>query len=541
MNVKLLCFICSLTMMIFFVEANGSTTNVSSIWSGIKSIPIFQSSFWDGLGYGFGAPPSGYVYSYSVYNDTNSDIWVAQQGVISLMGACFPKAGSWVVNPVAPGDHYTKLNEEYYFEMFIKTTPNSYANNMPYLTHDDVLYQQDCIQLQEQHSTKHNYFRVYTGKDLSNGVYEYKPKAEYLGYTQMNGQKDPNALSFTSSLSSLTIKNSTASNYYVGFSSQSALTISSMTPTICSIYSLVEQDSFGLLSTFGSIKSFSPGTIGVFDVTTQKCLNLISIPTQCVSGMSYTIEIYPGSNAQAIALGWQGLISGNYDMPMNRIKDCTPISGYFWYQSAKQASSGVDLPGTLWVAARSGTDYEILAVAQPGQAVEFTIMRPAVGQKKQVFFLYLETTDQVKGQQFVQNFLAGKIGSALITQYNNQTQSMMQQGALALQPQTSTSQQATTTVMPPALINQVVTGSLQLNKGQVIDTVSGVTGYLVGTDLFLPLGIGSTPMYYLLAPSLQNQLNLPTSSVQNLFAQSSVTSAPQGMPTPILNSYKPSK
>jgi|GEM_PF-1282612 len=524
---------------ILSLSATDSCGGFKGMWSDVKSIPIFKGSFWKGLGYGFGAPPTGYDYSYSVYNDTQNNIWVGTQGIISLMGACFPEAGKWNVYPITPGTHYTDINKEYYFEMFIKTTPNSYSNHMPYLQHDDVLYQKDCIQLQNEHSQKHNYFRVYTGREFSNGGYEHLAKAEYLGYMNMNGQKDPNALVFTSTLDGLTIKNSTLSDYYVGFSKQPGLTAASMTPAVCQIYDLVAKDSFGLMSSFGSVTSLCPGTIGLFDATSQKCLTMITIPAQTFQDMSYTIEIYQDAGATVASLGWQGLMSGHYDMPMNRIRDLTPIVGCFWYQSAKQATQGVDLSGSLWVVAKSSKS-EILAVATPGQAVQFTITRPEVGIRKQLYFIYVDEPDQKKAEQFIQKFLSSTMGDALVAEYNTQTQSMMQQGALSLQPQSLSNQKAAVkTVIPPTLISQAVKGSLQMNRGQMVDSALGVTGYLLGTDLFLSVGVGATSMYYLLGPSIQNQLNLPTSAVQNLYAQSSVTSAPQGMPAPILNSYNP--
>lgn len=514
----------------------------SGMFSSVKSFPLFQASFWSNLGHGFGIPPSGYVYSFSVHNDSSEDVWVGQQRIVSLMGGCFPEAGGWSVSPpILPGTQWSQKNKEYYFEMFIKTTPKDYSNHMPYLQHSDVLYQHDLIQLQTQHSTHENYFRVYTGRDFLNGAYVHRQKAEYLGYIDMSGKKDPNALTFISNLSSLVIKNSTQKNYYIGFSSQPAVAVTDMKESLCSVFALVASDSFAKISAFSTLTSLRPGTVGVFDATTKTCLQTIHIAGQGFKDMPYTIEIYQDPGSSTVELGWQGLVSGHYDMPMNRVRDITPIWGYFWYQSSAQYKSGVDLPGTVWIVSVE-SQPEILATVTPGQVVQFLIKRPEIGTRKQIYFLYVDQSDSAKAQSFVQRFLSGAIGTSIVTSYNKQAGALISQAALQLQPQqanskgTATASQSSESISP-ALMSQAVQGSLKINRGQIVDTVSGTTGYLLGGDVFLPLGTGSTPMYYSLVPSIQTAEMLPTSAVINMFAEQSVTTAPKGMPTPIMSTY----
>lgn len=511
--------------------------SLSGAWSDVKNFPLFQASFWKNLGRGFGIPPSGYVYSFTVYNDSNRPVWIGTQNIISLMGGCFPEAGGWNIYPtasgIAPGSHYTDKNKEYYFEMFIKSTPDSYSNHMPYLQHSDVLYQQDCIQLEKKHSQHLNCFRVYTGRDFENGAYVHRQKAEYLGYINMSGQKDPNQLVKTETLSGLTVKNSTQQDYYIGFAPQSGLTTSTMTQSLCSIFGLIAQDSFAILSTFSTLTSLRPGTLGVFDATTKACLQTVDMGVTGFKDMPYTVELYQDAGSPTLEVGWQGIVSGHFDMPTYRVRDITPILGCLWYQSAQQAGSGIDLPGTVWIVAL-GSQAEILGMATPGQAVQFMIMRPELGLKKQIYFLYVNEANSTKAQAFIQRFISGAIGSPLTAQYKKQATELMSQAALQLQPKKSGDQATSTAVqVSQALMSQAVQGSLQMNKGQIVDSVTGVTGYLLGSDLFLPLGIGPTPMYYSVAPSIQTPELLPTSAVINLFAQESVTSAPKGMPTPI--------
>jgi len=530
-----------LSIMILQSSIGFSLDSWSGMFSSVQSFPLFQGSFWKNLGHGFGIPPSGYVYSFTVYNDSNAPVWVGMQNIISLMGGCFPEAGGWHVYPsadgIAPGSHYTHRDKEYYFEMFIKTTPDSYSNHMPYLQHSDVLYQHDAIQLEKDHSTKLNCFRAYTGRDFENGAYVHRQKAELLGYIQTNGRKDTNALSKTEILPSLTIKNSTLEDYYVGFTSQPGLSTSTMTPSRCSVFALIAQDSFATLSIFGTLTSLRPGTIGVFDGTTKACLQTIDMGTNGFKDMPCTIELYQDAGSASVEIGWQGLMSGHYDMPSNRIRDITPILGYFWYQSAAQAAQNIDLPGTLWVVS-FGSQNEVLAMATPGQAVQFLIARPEIAVKKYIYFLYVNEADSTKAQAFVERFLSGAVGAPLIAQYQQQAAGLMSQAALQLQPQQVTGSAVSGAVqLSTELTTQAVQGCLQMNNGQIVDSVSGITGYLLGGDVFLPLGIGATPMYYQLAPSIQTQENLPTSAVINLFAQESVTTAPKGMPTPIKSQF----
>jgi hypothetical protein len=271
----------------------------------------------------------------------------------------------------------------------------------------------------------------------------------------------------------------------------------------------------------------------LFDGTTQSCLQVIDIPAEIFKDMTYSLEIYQ-DGATTVQMGWQGLMSGHYDMPTHNVKDITPIFGCLWYQSAAQAKQKqvVDLPGTVWVVSVS-ENIEILGMATPGLAVQFQILRPEVGTKKQIYFVYVDSTDSTKAQQFVQKFASKTIGANLIASYQKNADEIMSSEGARLQPQLAAAKTTPKTVsVPAALMQQAVQGSLQMQQGRIVDLTTGVTGYLLGADVFLPFGIGATSMYYMLAPSYQNEQNLPTSAVSNLYAQDFITTAPEGMPTP---------
>lgn len=538
-------------MIIYFfsvsyeLRSDSSIDGLKGVWSSIKNFPLFTGSFWKGIGRGFGAPPTGYVYSYMIHNDTSIPVWVATQRLASVMGGVFPEASGWDCTQISPYTSHGQDNKEYYFELFIKTTSKSYSNHMPYIQHDDVLYQIEKINLipSDKNSKHRNHFRVYMGKVFHDGMYQHQLKAEYVGYENIvSNSKDKNALLINSDMQTLNIKNSTGQDYYVGFTTEAVSTITSA--SMCQMVGLVEKDSFGLLSAVGSITTFRPGTIGIFkDLKSESIIN-VSIPQSGFANFSYTLEIYQDQGQSSISCQWQGITPGHYDMPVNRIKDITPIIGCLWYQSVAQAKgiNMADLPGTVWVISieKNSGKGKILGMVQSGSVLEFMIERPRIADKNELYFVYVEETNVLKAQTFIQNFLSGKIGKNIITSYQEELFSVLQNTELQLNPKvvSDTIQDSPKeSVVSSTLINQISAGTLGMNRGQIVDPTSGTVGFLLGYDVFMPLGIGAGPFYYQLGPSYvaNTQNALPTSSVNNLF-----TTAPKGMPkTVVANIYAP--
>lgn len=516
--------------------ADGLDT-LKGVWSSVESFPLFTSSFWSGIGKSFGGSPTGYVYNYDVVNDANQTMYVGVQEYSSFMGGDFPKSGGWNVTSIAPFGSLKPKTKEYYFEILIKTTPKSYSSHMPYMPHDDVLYTHDAIQLNEKHSTHLNYFRIYIGKQLQNGSYVHVPKAEYLGYSNTNAaaaKKDAGSVQFGSALTSLTIQNSTITDYWVGYVNQAGAT--TMTKSTCQVYAKVAANSFGILSLFGLITSLRPGTIGIFD-DKSTLISTYNLHTNGFEEMPYTLEIYKDGTDTGPQMAMQGLMSGNYDQPCSLVRDITPITCVLWYQNVQSLPTAnqqgyVDLkPGKVWPVMVSG-QVQILGGATPGQAAQFTIMRPDLGQKSWLYFVYVDTPDDAQAQQFIQNLFSGSFASSTIQNYKTQAAAQMQAASSFKAATTAT------TTAPDAdqktLLIEAIQGVLQLNGGQVIDPVSGVAGYLLGGDVFLPRGTGMQPLYYVLSPSQSNLAKklLPTATVQNMYTTTLSTTAPSSMPTP---------
>lgn len=529
----------------FFISANivpNSLNDMKGILSTVESFPKKFVGFFKTLGQSFGAPPEGYVYSFDVYNDVSSqNAYIAINEIMSLMGGDIPKPHGWTSATIKPFTHYLKNNQDYYFELFIKSTDKNYSSHMPYLPHDDVLFRQETLALEgEKNSQKLHYFRTFMGKILKNGVYVHALKAESLGYVNQNpsdAKSDPGNVTIGSTLSSLIIFNSSVQDFYVGFVPQGSAT--TMTKASCKTYAMISANSFGLLTATASVTSLSPGTIGIFDATSQALVKTYNLPTYIFcnlpskTSMPYTLEIYQDVGEKSFGVELQGLMSGNYDQVIGNVRDITPVTCVLWYQSAAQAGAAgyADVtPGKVWIVSMSSVDKEskpvIIASATPGQAVQFSLTRPAFGQKLWIYFVYVATSSDIIAQQYLKNFFQGVDGQNMVQSYHVQGEEQMK---LAQQPG------VTKKSVPQNLLVQAAQGALNLHGGSV--ELDGVTGYFLGADVYSSTGVGAGPMYYLLQPSETNSENvaLPTSSVQNLFISSAgATTAPQGMPTPIM-------
>lgn len=554
-------------LCLIILQTISLSANFKGVMSSIESFPPFTTKFWKGLAQGFGMPPAGYDYTFSVINDSDATMYVATEKFISLMGGALPQADSFSAVAVEPWTHHTTNKMPYYFEMYIQTTPDNSGIYMPYVSHAHVVYQQECLELDSKpHSTKHHYYRIYTGKKIESGQLVYAPAAEYLGYTNL-GKKDASAMPIPNTvLTSFNVKNSTNNNYYLGWSNKIVnQTTSASVPVVaktgastqlvadstqnvsdiqlamadCAIVSLISADSYALLSSFGTIKSFAPGSIGIFDATTKQNVASIPMPSLIFANMTYTLEIYQAPGQTAVSVGWQGVTPGTFDMPKNNIKDITPISCFFWNQSAaqqgKNAASFVNLPGSVWIISIDQQQSKILATASAGNAVSFSIDRPQPGDKKYMYFIYVDETDATKAQAFLQKILQGSIGKNVVTQYQDSAQQLMQHAAITLDQHVQVTQaKAAAPQISAEELNLALQGSVSLNQGEIVDTQTNMTGYLLGSDIFLSFGIGSTPMYYTLYPVQKTTATvlLPTTAVTNLYTMGQTT-APKGMPTPI--------
>lgn len=528
--------------------ASDFIATMKGIGSSFESFGKSIESMGKGLGMGFGAPPTGYVYSYTVVNDTALPIYVNTQEIASFMGAYFPKAGGWSQATVLPfSQNYNISNKEYYFEMSLHANNNKPTNHLPYVN-TDALYIQDCIQLPaDKNSTKVNYFRVYMGKELKQGQYVHVPKAEYVGYADPSNPKDSNAsVTMGAALTgspALTIFNNTSTSLTVGYSSKTGQT--SLQTSDCDIFlAKTEKNSFvyhsGLVNATTQKSSLPLGTVAVFQKGSGTSSQLFAMPASVFGGKSYTLEIYQDQQ-NSRAVGLQALMSA-HDVPSGRVKDITPVPCVFWYQSvaqlAKSQATGMsDLPGKVWIVSQGENDL-ISSEVLLGDALQFNLIRPELGKQRWLYFLYINTTDDAKAKQFVQNFILGKNGKDIIKQYQEQGVNQFNQiqtqlaNVLTFSSSQSSSSNSGQIVVPESLLQAAIKGALKVNRGEIQDTALGMSGYLLGADVFLPQGLGAaSTFYYQLNPSEQTASDVPTSAVINGCIMG-IATAPKGMPTP---------
>lgn len=534
---------------------------VKGIGHGFESFgkTIGSSSFWKGIGRGFGAAPSGYVYSFTVDNDSNQSLKVGMQEYASFMGAYFPKSHGWSETTVKPFQQdYSIKQKEYYFEMKIMPDDASGGGGMPYSS-DGALYVQDCIQLpKDQHSPKMNYFHAYTGKTFKDGNYKHQPMVEYMGYANPTNPKDKGAsvtkVDTLTNNPALVVYNSTNQNLLIGYSSQ--LGAKSLKKSECDIFltpvvdnsfithsPVTVKQAFDIKTLYGGAKpaaavsSLPLGTLGVFEDGSDEAIQIYALPPKVYSGHTYTLEVYQDVGQQR-QIGLQALQSA-HDAPSGKVRDITPVTCVFWYESVKQLgkkSKGmVDLPGNVWVVGVTSKGA-IKGVVPVGEALDFTFVRPEIGKETWFYFVYVDEKDKDKEELFIDKFMSGAIGRNVVEKYHQQSSKQFQQAQEELADivtiQVGSKAKAPKVQVPESLLIAAIQGALNVHGGEIVDTDLGVSGFLLGADVFLASGVGAnSKFYYQLSPSQKNGDTIIKSTVQNLYTMG-VMKAPEGMPTP---------
>lgn len=535
--------------------SSGFVSAMKGIGSGFESFgkTIGSGDFWHSIGMGFGAAPTGYVYSYAVINNTPLTMYVNRQDMASFMGAVFPKATGFNQSELKPFEQSYKVeNQDYYFEMYITANKQEPTNRLPYV--QSALYVQDCIQLAtEKNSKKMNYFHIYMGKDIKDGHYVHTPKAEFVGYANPSDSKDKGASITISDVltgdPALTIYNSTHDDIVVGYSSKKQ--VKSLSKDDCDIFFTdMLKSSFIIRSPTtdagSSQQSLPLGTLGIFSKNETKSSEIFAMPVTCFGGKKYTLEIYQDVGGDRL-ICIQALMS-EHDVPSCRVRDVTPVTVVFWYESVAQlqksdAKNMIDLPGQVWIVSKGERDT-IQSQVSLGSAVQFSLLRPNIEEKRWIYFLYIDIkSDDPKGKQFVDNFIAGKNGADLVKKYEQQGINQFNQiqkdlsniltfkaNAKGAKEQDKSSDKI---VVPESLLVAALQGALQVDGGQIKDAALDINGYLLGGDLFLSQGVGaSSTLYYQLSPSQKTATSVPTGSVVNGYTMG-ISSAPKGMPAPI--------
>jgi hypothetical protein len=193
----------------------------------------------------------------------------------------------------------------------------------------------------------------------------------------------------------------------------------------------------------------------------------------------------------------QGLSIGNFPQPVSgKTRDINPVKCHVWRQSAAQAqqiaaqsknapdpnSIPFDANETFWVVYKTA-DYQLMQKIDAGRVVDFTVVRPQIKEKEAwLYGVTLQTTDDNLAKKFLDRLASGKIGQGAV---------YSQVGLVG---------------------DQFDLSKLQPNSnGKIVDvdpkdsTSSGVTGFVLFADRFLPTGVDSSAdfYYYVQPPQLR--------------------------------------
>lgn len=501
---------------IFYVQADDSLSSLGkSIYGSVKSIvhTVGSGKFWKGVGRSFGASPSGYTMSFDVYNSSHLPVYVGLKGIASFMGAYFPSAkGMYDVKKIdsilsysgsdAPKVSYS--NEEFYFDLYVSSESDPSK---------DPAYYKNCTQLSVKHDPKTYYYHAYTKRYISEGSYVHGLGCELLGFSNPSAKGDAKGnITISSQLSSLTLYNS------LGVDVSVSLQYGSKNMTIT-----LEKYSYNTMtvpmdtssSTPTPKFSLRPNTLTFTTLDAAKTVKTLKLPSQGFDGYTYVVEVFqdPGQN---INVGIQGLNPGHYDQGVtSRLRDITPCPVVFWYQSVKQMQDNqsqglVDLPGQVWMVYQ-GADSPMKTKVEPGQAVGWNLFRPLAAQgDQQLVFLYIETSEDKVAEAFVDDFIAGHVGSDVMHHYQTKLMqfakddsSQQLSGSLSLQ---ASEKQKNSLQQESVLKENIATllGQLNVAQGRMLDKKINVVGYLLGVDIFTPKGLGLGNYYYVLSPSISN-------------------------------------
>lgn len=511
----------------------------------ISTIPAFNiKEMFEGMGTSFGAPPVGYTYSYEVWSDASVPVYVEQEGYASFMGAFIPRANVEAAPGVKKVDRYYQKktlpsifdvagsvskavyhDQNYYFKMYIGANPNPHTN---------PIFKQSLLQLPlKKRDSKIFYYHVYTSGGFSKGNATHTPAVEMMGYQdpeQDAKSKTKGSVVFSSQLSSIMFYNSSS------IDTQVTLTYGSDEYTFS-----LEKFSYNLLSLPTPEAKKKPNAISIDDKQSDKddeklspafslrpnTLTFASYDTEKkvytpfrtlvladtgFDGCPYVMEVFqdPG---KSLEVGIQGFNPGNYDVPVtSRVRDITPCPCTFWHQSFEQAGAiegYTDLPGQIWVI-YNGADSPVHMKVSPGQAAGWNLVRPLVGQGDQfVYFIYVVTTDDAVAEKFIEKVLAKTIGANILDEYQKLLDAPIEKFTEHQDLDLTRDVDKTKNInLTPEQQVAAVMGNLSVSDGVIEDKEQGVIGYIVGTDIFTPRGLGFGRYYYVLSPSIISIGNL---------------------------------
>lgn len=503
-----------------------------------KSVGSGASNFLKGMGQSVGIVDKSYHYSYQVWNDTSLTVLLVQQDLANLMGAAFPKGGDNKGKIIGAfsntGDQLYK--QQLYFVIYLYADPENRemakfiaqttqgpirgttdisaqiltglitsliskisGGGGPFASIDkyQILYRE--INPWAANDDNIYFYRVYTQKGKPYGEYlgVKAPTTDFLGMFYNSATSDVQ-MKFTKAGISYTVTLESST-----FSPLQALeTPNSIRPAAGKQASLIFLNN-GVQ--FASIPIFDQA-IGNVSWNEQT-------KTYDPAGpMLYTYQIY-NDDKNALQVTTQGLSVGRYDQPVSgKIRDINPVRCFIWRQSADQfnkiqqkesAKSNVSTDSvpfdnqaeSFWISYKTA-DSTVQQKIEIGATGHATFIRPQIKEKESILYgVSLSTKDDTQAKKFLDRLHAGIIG----------------QGAVYSKVGIAGSKFDLSQIAPNQ--NGLIADNNPLDKNS-----SGVTGYIIFADKFLPTGIDSSADYYYIVPPAQLRVD---QLVNNLYLDDS--------------------
>lgn len=471
--------------------------------------------FGKGLAESFGMNPPGYHYSFRMFNNTNSIIEAEARRIKTYQGV-FIKQDSieqWSLNPTEESGPTRFNGINLYLEVVARA-------NGSQIFSDSIVDQMSDYKTSTPAVVFYNIYESATGMHGESLGTNKTTSDQFLGsiYNTLQNQQ---AMTFLFADQMFTVK---------------------LDPLSYNFLSSNNKISNSVRPQQGS-RVFDFGTAGKISVAAQGLATgqLKDGTMQNVQADLYHYEIIGTQAApKAITVGFN---PGNFNQPLTqRLRTITPLAFLIWNKSPDQVIQeegfvAVTLPNTTtwavytapgWSNSTMATTDTVMAKIPVGQALHFYGMRPLIDTpnyltpdemikmqnlqptktfgtettlqtlgvnlapvdifksikdqapktaKAPLYIVSIDTTDDTKAKAFLQNLIQGKI-------------------SLPVAPSLSSSSLIQD-------ITQSLTTKLSTTSGQLKDPASGITGYLLLYDSFVPYGNGGGPYFYTIEPPLK--------------------------------------